>query len=389
MGLRLRLLVLAAGVLLAGHVAAPAPAGAQEQRVGTCRILPGTLRAVGRTVGGSRVTYVSRPRLACEGGVRINADSLVSFEATGFNQLFGSVFFEDETRRLISRNARYFDQVGRLEADGDVQLTDKASGNVVRGQNLLYLRAVRPSRPTEELTVWGGRAHALLYPGGSGDDPAVPAREPYDVTADRIFLRGESYFQASGTVEVVRDSLNAYADTLRYDELGERLLLIQDARVDEDRFDLSGREILLHIPGDTIRRVEARGDGRLVGEELDLSAPYIRMRFTAGELDGLWAVPLRPGQELEMTLGLRTLPSELDPADRMRPEARSTDFHIVADSLEVDAPGEVLERLFAVGAARAVSSARDSLNTPETPELVRRDWIQGDTVVAFFGEAPR
>jgi hypothetical protein len=38
----------------------------------------------------------------------------------------------------------------------------------------------------------------------------------------------------------------------------------------------------------------------------------------------------------------------------------------------------------AVGRARAVSTARDSLNTPDTPELVRNDWIEGDTVVAHL-----
>lgn len=378
------------GLLLAAALAVPgiaAPASAQQQEVGTCRVLEGTRQVVGRNVGGARVFYLSRPRLACDGGIRIVADTMVSFEASGYNQLMGNVFFEDEERRLESRNARYFDQVGRLEADGDVVLTDKATGTVVRGQNLLYIRAVRPNRPQEELTVWGGRAHALLYPGGGA--ATGPRPDPYDVTADRIFLRGEEYFQAMGTVEVLRDSLNAYADTLRYDQARERLLLDVEARVDQAEYDLSGRQILIHLPGDTIRRVEARGNGHLLGEELDLEAPYIRMGFTDGALDGLWATPLRPGQELEMLVGLRVLPAELDSVDTRRPEARSTDFQINADSVEVVAPAQVLEQLFAVGKARAVSSARDSLNTPSTPEIIRRDWMEGDTVVAFFEEAPR
>ncbi|MDT8340977.1 MAG: hypothetical protein RQ751_05645 [Longimicrobiales bacterium] len=383
-----RVPLLMAGLVLASGL----PSGgvrAQDQQLGTCRILPGTQRAVGRAVGQSRVTYVSRPRLACEGGVRINADSLVSFEATGFNQLFGNVFFEDATRSLRATNARYFDRVGRLEADGAVRLTDKESGNVLTGENLLYLRAIPPGRPTEELTLWGGRPHALLHTGGGGTgDPAAPARTPYDVTADRIFLRGSSFFQAAGRVEVVRDSLNAFADTLRYEELGERLLLSREARVEQARYDLLGREILLHAPGDTLRRVEARGEGRLLGEDLELEAPFIRMGFQDGTLERLWATPLRPGQELEMTVGLRFLPQELDSVDLARPRARATDFEVNADSIEVQAPGEVLERLFAVGSARAESSARDSLNTPDTPDLVRRDWIRGDTVVALFGEAP-
>lgn len=390
-----RVLVLL-GLAAAMELPAPRPAAAQqEMRVGSCRVLPGTRRAVGRTVGNSRVVYMSRPRLACQGGVRINADSLVSFEATGFNQLFGSVFFEDADRRLVSRNARYFDQVGRLEAEGNVELTDKSSGNIVRGENLRYIRAIPPGRPEEQLTVWGGRSQALLFPGAARDTAAVadtaavpegpaPARTPYDVTAERIFLRGESYFLATGTVEVQRDSLHAFADTLEFEELGERLLLTRDARVEQAEFDLSGREIMIHVPGDTIRAVEARGEAQLLGEDLDLDAPKIRMGFNSGQLEILWATPLRPGQEVEMAMGLRTLPEELDSLDLKRPEARSADFRIVADSVQVDAPGEVLERLAAVGAAQAVSTSRDSLNTPDTPELIRNDWIRGDTVLAFF-----
>lgn len=378
----------------------PGTAAAQETRVADCRILPGTRSATGRTAGGARVIFVGRPRLACDGGVRINADSMVAFESTGFNQLLGNVDFEDADRRLLARNARYFNRVGRLEADGDVQLTDKASGNVVRGQNLLYLRAGF-GRAEEELTVWGGRARALLYPDGApapsratgqerialpgeGEERSALPGNPYDVTADRIFIRGQDEVRATGDVEAVRDSLTALADTLRYDQRRERIILTRDARLDREVYDLYGDEIFVDLPGDTIRRVEARGAGRLLGEDLDLDAPFIRMGFEAGALDGLWATPLRPGQELEMMVGLRVLPEELDSLDLRRPRGVSSTFEIEADSLEVVAPGEVLERMNAVGTARAVSSARDSLNTPETPELIRHDWMEGDTVVALF-----
>jgi hypothetical protein len=352
---------------------------------------------VGRNVGGARVFYVSNPRLSCEGGIRIDADSMVSFEATGFNQLMGNVYFEDEARRLISNNARYFDQVSRLEAEGDVELTDRASGNVVNGQNLLYLRAIE-GRRQEELTVWGGRATARLYPSNPNrrDDPDAPPEggaeggdvAPYDVVADRIFLRGETYVQATGQVEAVRDSLTALGDTLRYDQGRERILLTSQARLVQDRFDLAGDEIFIDLPGDTIRLIEARGHGRLLGEDLDLDAPFIHMDFTAGTLDGLKATPLRPAQEFRMIVGLRILPEELDEEALKRPEATSETFFITADSLDVRSPGEVLERMTAVGRARAVSSARDSLNTPDTPDVIRDDWMIGDTVTAIFVSQP-
>ncbi|MEJ2539338.1 MAG: hypothetical protein P8188_05125 [Gemmatimonadota bacterium] len=411
--------------ILGGLLGPVGPSGASpaqaQQRVGTCRVLPGTLGAAGRNQGAGRVVYLSRPRLACDGGITIRADSMVIFEATGFNQLFGSVYFEDQTRRLRARQARYFDQVGRLEADGEVELTDKESGNVLQGENLLYLRAdPRLRRQVEELTVWGGRARALLYPGtpssdapppagvrdsvrlgvsardamARGEDPLAvpegseaPSREPYDVTADRIFVRGEDVFRANGTVTVTRDALDASADSLQYQQMRERLFLQGNAALKQERFDLRGDEILLVLPGDTIRSVESRGGARLEGDDLELDAPWIRMGLVDGALENLWATPFRPGQVLQGPSGPRTLPEELDSLDQARARARSTDFDMVADSLEVQAPGEVLERLFASGRARAVSSGRDSLNSPGTPELIRDDWIEGDTVVAFFREA--
>jgi hypothetical protein len=64
--------------------------------------------------------------------------------------------------------------------------------------------------------------------------------------------------------------------------------------------------------------------------------------------------------------------------------ARAQRVAIVADSLEVLTPAEAIERIHAAGDARAESTARDSLNTPDTPALARTDWMEGDTIVANF-----
>ena len=64
--------------------------------------------------------------------------------------------------------------------------------------------------------------------------------------------------------------------------------------------------------------------------------------------------------------------------------AVAADFKIVADSLDMLAPGEVLERINATGSARAESASRDSLNAPDTPSLARTDWMEGDTIIAMF-----
>ena len=48
-------------------------------------------------------------------------------------------------------------------------------------------------------------------------------------------------------------------------------------------------------------------------------------------------------------------------------------------------PGQRLEEVVAVGDARAESAERDSLGAGELPDILRRDWMVGDTIIARFG----
>jgi hypothetical protein len=61
--------------------------------------------------------------------------------------------------------------------------------------------------------------------------------------------------------------------------------------------------------------------------------------------------------------------------------ALAESFELTADSLELIAPADVVERIVAVGDARSVSRARDSLNVESLPDIARADWLEGDTVV--------
>ena len=224
--------------------------------------------------------------------------------------------------------------------------------------------------------------------------PELPADtlppEPYEVFGDEIEIVGNDYFKARGEVQILRDSMDARADSLEYIQTQGRLYLDGNAFVDQPGVDLSAREIMILLPGDVIRDLVARGDGRLLADRLDLASPYIRVELDQGELQGLWAAPLyREGQEsLEPPLRTAAAGMEPDSADFGRPLAISEDVSMTGDSLDVRAPGQVLERVIAIGRARAVSSARDSLNTEDTPEIIRSDWIEGDTVVAVFVENP-
>jgi lipopolysaccharide export system protein LptA len=230
--------------------------------------------------------------------------------------------------------------------------------------------------------------------------PAPVPRQatPYEIDARRMFLEGQRYFRATGAVNIRRDSLRARADSVEYDESGGTLFLAREAHLETEEFQIDADTIHLDIPGDDVREVTARREAVLDGEDLLMLAPTIRLFLEEGALERLVAVrdtvvgsmapdsvsdegvaagPLHPAAR---SVGLERFP--------LRPYTFAEDFLLWADSVEVLAPGEILDRVKAVGTARGETLARDTLNTPDTPDLIRRDWLEGDTVLAIFAPVP-
>lgn len=381
---------------------APQPGAAQEGCIFGDR---GRNDFVGRTLPGvGRVTYIGGPHFVCEGGVEIFADSSVAYDARGMSDLIGSVRYVEEGREMRADRARYFTNEGRLQAEGNLLVIDEVNGSSIRDGELVYLLET-DFRDIAEMTVTVGqdgmRPRAVLTPppdtiradsvgavsdeaspspdpteaGGEGD--AAAEREPYTVDADRIYLRGQGYFTASGDVVIERDSLFAYADSAEYDQGGDGLVLEGDARVDGEAYELTGRRILMSNPGGDSSQVQALREARLVGEDVLLTAARIVVMLEDGGLERLVATPIRLDPE-----------AEPDSLALQRPEALVEEYVLTADSLSVSAPEERLQRVFAAGRARSVSSARDSLNTEVLPEVARKDWLEGDTVIIRFQGAP-
>ena len=397
-GRRLRAAVLVAA---AAAVAAWFPVAGEAQAGGgaTCRFADGTTNLNSIVLaGGSRITYVSSPRILCSDGVSIRADSAVAYSSQNLSQLFGNVRYRDDTRTLNADEARYFSQTGRLQASGRVVLRDETRGTRIENGDLLYLRET-PYRPLEEITVTTGpdgrRPKAFLEMGG-GEDAAAPATAPADsaaaalatepapptpteVEADRLFLVGDGFFRASGGVVIDRDSLHATSDSATYDEAEERMLLRGRARIVQADYDLTGLEIDVLMPAGEIGSVEARREALLTGQDIVLRAPAIRIFMEEGRMDRLVAVRLGPDPEAAVP----------DSARMAQPVAEAETFVLRADSLDVRAPEQALERIWAVGNARGDSSARDSLNVESLPAAARTDWMEGDTVIASFSPVPR
>jgi lipopolysaccharide export system protein LptA len=401
------------GVALTMGLALPVMARAQEG----CEFGEGGNDVVNSVTlpGLGRVTYITRPHFVCQGGVDIWADSAVAYGDRGMSHLIGTVRYLEEGRELLADEARYFTNEGRLQAEGHMSIRDEVQGSSIRNGDLVYLletefrdeasMAVTTGadgiRPLAELAPPPREASPDSVPSESPPRPdtiaapdSVPVTEvdapeelepdtlpptPYTVQSDRMFLRGEGFFTAAGAVEIVRDSLFAFGDSAEYDrELGD-LVLEGSARVEGEGYELVGRRVQMASPAAASSRVEARREARLVGEGFDLTAARIVIFLRDDALERLVAVPIvraAPGVEVA------------DSADLERPNAFVQDFVLTSDSLEILAPGESIERVFAAGHAYSASTSGDSLNVDLLPDIARSDWLEGDTIVIAFEPDP-
>jgi lipopolysaccharide export system protein LptA len=336
---------------------------------------------------GDTINRVLTPHLVCEDGVEIWADSAIARQ--GVANFLGAVRYLDRSRELRAASARYFARTGRLEAQGRVRVTSHEDGSTVENGDLVYTRESAVNE-IEEMTVTTGsdglRPRATLYPKrpeaptdsvAPADslppvvEPQEPAEPPepqrYIVVGDRIYFRGDSYFNAKGMVEIERDSLFAYADSAEYNGDDGALVLEGSASVDGATYDLIGKTITLVSAADGSDEVRAVRDAMLIGEDIDVTAAQILLNLVDGEVEHMVAVPVAA-----------------DTAWAPQPRAVSEDFELVGDSLDLAAPAGVLQRVFAAGHARSVSTSRDDLNVEDLPDIARTDWMDGDTIEVFL-----
>jgi len=360
-------------------------AGAQE---GCEFIYPSGDLSIVTLAGGNRITYVGTPHMLCSDGVEIWADSSISYAATGLDHLIGNIRFLDNAGELRADEARYFSEQGRLQASGNVFVQDTLEGFTIENGTLIYLRPT-DFRKDAEITVSiaddVSRPHAILFMmsedsplANDESDEALGAPEedsldtPYTVEGDRIFLRGGNYFHSVGNVTIERDSILAFADSAEYDGEAERVHLAGSAKVEAPNYNLVGKTIDMVLEANNLNTIAAHEEAILNGDDLTISAPEIKLYMDDGLLDRLVAFSSPNGNGN---------PSR---SSVPQPVAVGEGFQLTADSLDISLPDEVVERIFAAGQARSVSSARDSLNVDLLPEIAKSDWMDGDTIIVTF-----
>lgn len=399
----------------------------------------------------------------CSDGTRILADSAVVYEFNETVQLFGRVRFEDADTRLDADTARYFGNVSQLEAWSRVTVTDLRSDAIIEGDSLRYYQASE-FRSLDRVLVYGGDPRATFHPPpvpvpppapavpeaadtvdtGTADSteaevPGIPEAEttdtveaepadsaeveaegadadpedpppvdsvsppPYDIEARRFMIDGRRYFRAAEDVVVSRDSLRAVGDSLDFDQDLGTMSIIGGTRVQQSGFELTAEVVEVTPTTGLSEEILARRDAELVGREMVMNAPAIRMFLDDGAVNRLVAISSLPPIEQEAldTTGLspgdaeraralaaaeaRADSTDVQPEDSVpRPSALADEFKLTADSIDVQSPAQLLELVTAVGSARAEAAQQAPAGSEELPEIASRDWMEGSTILAHF-----
>lgn len=323
---------------------------------------------------GMRTHYVTLAdgtiRIDAGGGVEatcgpkwIRADSASWYRERGELYLFENVRYREGARTLTSRRATYYESTDRVRAEGDVVLTDEERGSKLTGPLLNYYPRTE-ARPFERIFA-PQRPHLTFYPEG-GD-------QPFDVDADRMHIYGDSLIAGAGRVVALRADLEARGDSMDLSVASERLWLLGDPRVDASEMTLRGDSILMLMEAQQVREIQAWPRASATGEELSLTAPLLRM-FVGGE-------------EISRTVAAAGDPARTGVVDSAGREpwaaSESTNYRLVADSIDILRPEGVLDRVIAVRRARA--TARQPRIPGDT--LLGTDWMVGDTITGFFAQA--
>ncbi|MGH7447895.1 MAG: hypothetical protein ACRELT_10075, partial [Longimicrobiales bacterium] len=269
--------------------------------------------------------------------------------------------------------AQYFTESEQLHARTGVILRDKQNGSVITSE-LLDIFQETPDR--ESLIVaTGGQPRAILF------EADAAARDSTVLDAREIRITGGRSFRGTGNAVMRRDSLTATGHAIEYTDESRRLDVMGGAHVLLPAQQLRGDTIVATVDDrDQIDAVLARHRASLVAEDLTVTAPAIRLLFTAGAVERLIAMNWEPAPGTE---------------PGPRPHVESDAFSLDADSIDVLAPGQQISAAIAIGNARGERVLPDSLRTllpeasAEVLALLASDWMRGDTVRARFAPNPR
>jgi hypothetical protein len=291
----------------------------------------------------------------CRGqGNTLKSDSAEYYDEQQLLYLIGHVHYTEPKITVDSHHGTYFVNEGRLVADTEVYAV-MSSGTTMRGPHADYLRVIPGIRTRAQLTATG-RPHMHLVQ----QDSSSSAPDTAGVDADRVYMDGDSLVYASRRVVIKRTDLTATSDSAFMNQSTgyARLILGSPTIVGHDKehpFTLRGDLIDLFAENHTLTRVLAMRHGDAVSKDMHLTSDTIDLRFEAKVLSRAYAWG----------------------ASRAR--ATTPERDILADSIDVIMPQQIIHQVRSIGKAYATS-------IPDSTQFKskERDWMKGDTIISYF-----
>jgi lipopolysaccharide export system protein LptA len=336
---------------------APRPPSAPAERcILDLTNLPGTQMAANRDpVTGRYFTVVSGGlRGQCRGQmITIEADSAESYDQARMYILIGNVKYREPRVSIDASRAVYYQSEERLVLQNNVHALMHRSGATLDGPHVEYFRAVRGLRARDRV-VATQRPRLTYVEKDSTGRPLAPVV----LRANMITGEGDSTFIASNEVRLERQDVLASGDS-GYLDAARQFARLMKGPVIESRgpqaYTLRGRTIDMFGATRQLERVIAVDSASARSSQFTLVADTIDMRVSLNRLQRAFAFG---------PAGAHVTTPERD---------------VIADSLDIVMPNQRIRELRAVGKAYAESDP-DS-NKVRTDE---RDWIRGDTVIARF-----
>jgi lipopolysaccharide export system protein LptA len=289
-------------------------------------------------------------------GLVLRSDSLESYGDDGRIVFIGHVDYREPRLKLKSDFLTYFQRDERILATQNV-LATLPSGSTLTGPQVEFFRAVAGVRPQQSATAIGRPTINLIQ-----RDSLGRPQPPVKITANTVYMQGDSIVSAVGNVVVVRPELTAIGDSLYADGGTGLLRMMRQPRITGTKgrpFTLIGETIDLRTRNRKLERVLAKNAAQAQSEDLDLKSDTIDLRVADDLLQQafVWG--------------------------KSRAHATSPTQTMIADSIHVIMPAQHVRELHALRGA--VAEAMPDTTKFRTKE---KDRLTGDTVVAYFDSVP-
>jgi hypothetical protein len=285
-------------------------------------------------------------------GNTLTADSAEYYEAQRRLYMVGNVHYTEARATVTSRTMTYYQNDDHLHAEGDV-VAVMSNGSTLRGPSAEYYRST-PQRPVARMFAPGRPRVTLVQRDttGRGRPP-----DTAHVVANQIAMEGDSLVYASRSVQITRPDLLATADSAFMDSGRDFARLMREPSVKgtgSRSFTLTGGVIDVYSHNRQVERVVATPNGHALSQDLELVADSIDLRVQNNQL------------QRAISWG------------KTRAHAVSPDREIIADSIDAIMPGQRMREVRALRKAYAESNPDSGVVSKQ------RDWMRGDTIVAYF-----